>query len=167
MRAIRALLACACFAVLPAVVAAQTSMRQQAKPSGWGARTVLLPILATHGGLNAACSPRAAQLAARSVDQIDRFIAPTPPQRAYLEELKAALSKATDLANGSCPNPIPQNSQARLGFMERRLGSLHAAVKTVSAVFDTFYASLSEEQKVRLDAGPRQWRWPRFIREAQ
>jgi hypothetical protein len=109
MRAIRALLACACFAVLPSVVAAQTSMRQQAKPSGWGARTVLLPILATHGGLNAACSPRAAQLAARSVDQIDRFIAPTPPQRAYLEELKAALRKATDLANGSCPNPIPQN----------------------------------------------------------
>jgi hypothetical protein len=167
MRSIRTLLVCACFLVLPDLVAAQTQMRQQAKPSGWGARTVLLPVLTTHGGFNALCNPRAAQLTTRSVDQIDRFIAPTPPQRVHLEELKAALSKATDLTDGVCPNAIPQSSQARLAFMARRLGSLHEAVKTVSEVFDTFYASLSEEQKVRLDAGPRRWRWPRFVRSAE
>ena len=167
MRSIRTLLLCACFLVLPNLVAAQTQVRQQAKPSGWGARTVLLPVLTTHGGVNALCNPRAAQLAARSVDQIDRFIATTPPQRVHLEELKAALNKATDLTDGVCPNAIPQSSQARLAFMARRLGSLHAAVKTVSEVFDTFYASLNEEQKVRLDAGPRRWRWPRFVRSAQ
>jgi LTXXQ motif family protein len=167
MRSIRTLLLCACFLVLPNLVAAQTQVRQQAKPSGWGARTVLLPVLTTHGGVNALCNPRAAQLATRSVDQIDRFIAPTPPQRVHLEELKAALSKATDLTNGVCPNAIPQSSQARLAFMARRLGSLHEAVKTVSEVFDTFYASLSDEQKVSLDAGPRRWRWPRFVRSAE
>jgi hypothetical protein len=167
MRTIRALLVCACFAVLPDVAAAQTQMRQQAKPSSWGARTVLLPILTAHGGFNTLCNPRAAQLAVRSVDQIDLFIAPTPSQRVHLEELKAALSKATDLTDGVCPNAIPQSSQARLAFMAQRLGFLHEAVKTVSEVFDTFYASLSEEQKVRLDAGPRRWRWPRFVRSAQ
>jgi hypothetical protein len=167
MKTIRALLVCACFAVLPDVAAAQTQLRQQAKPSGWGARTVLLPILTTHGGFNALCNPRAAQLTARSVDQIDRFIAPTPPQRVHLEELKAALNKATDLTDGVCPNAIPQSSQAQLAFIARRLGSLHEAVKTVSEDFATFYASLSEEQKVRLDAGPRRWRWPRFVRSAQ
>jgi hypothetical protein len=44
---------------------------------------------------------------------------------------------------------------------------LHEAVKIVGEVFDTFYSSLSEEQKVRLDAGPRRWRWPKLIRSAQ
>ena len=63
MKTIGALLVCACFAVLPDVVTAQTSLRQQAKPSDWGARTVLLPVLTTHGGFNALCNPRAAQLA--------------------------------------------------------------------------------------------------------
>jgi hypothetical protein len=167
MRTILALIVCACFAVLPGIAAAQAQMRQQAKPSGWGARTVLLPILSTHGGFNALCNPAAAQLAGRSVDQIDRFIAPTPAQRVHLEELKAALDKATDLTDGVCPDAIPQSSQARLAFMERRLGSLHEAVKSVSEVFDTFYASLTEEQKVRLDAGPGRWRWPRFVRSAR
>jgi hypothetical protein len=167
MRLIRTLLVCACFAGATDAVAAQTQMRQQAKPSGWGARTVLLPVLATHGGFNALCNPGAAQLAARSVDQIDRFISPTPPQRARLEEMKSALVRATDLTRGTCPDFVPQSSQARLAFMEQRLYSLHEAVKTVSESFDTFYASLSAEQKARLDAGPRRWRWPRIIREAQ
>ena len=167
MKSIRALLLCAYFMALPDVVAANAQMRQQAKPSGWGARMVLIPILTTHGGFNALCNPRSVQFAAHSVDQIDRFIAPTPPQRAHLEELKAALNKATDLTHGVCPDAIPQSSQVRLDFMARRLGSLHEAVRTVSEVFDTFYASLNDEQKVRLDAGPRRWRWPRFIRSAQ
>jgi hypothetical protein len=167
MRTIWALLICACFAVLPDVAASQTQTRQQARPSAWGARMVLLPVITAHGGFNALCNPRAAELAARTIEQIDRFIAATPPQRVHLEEMKAALSRATDLTDGVCPNAIPQSSQARLAFMARRLGSLHEAVKTVSEVFDTFYASLSEEQKVRLDAGPRRWRWQRFVRSAQ
>lgn len=167
IRSIGALLVCACFLVLPDVVTAQTQMRQQAKPSGWGARIVLLPVLAAHGGFNALCNPRAAQLAGRSVDQIDRYIGLTLPQRVHLEELKTALSKATDLSRGACPGTIPQTSQGRLVFLEQRLAALHEAVKTVNEVFDTFYASLNEEQKVRLDAGPRRWRWPRFIRDAQ
>ena len=40
MKSICTLLVCACFVVLPDLVAAQTQMRQQAKPSGWGARIV-------------------------------------------------------------------------------------------------------------------------------
>jgi hypothetical protein len=166
MKSILALAVWGCFAVLPEVAAGQTQMRQ-AKPSGWGARAVLLPVFTAHGGFNAPCNPRAAQLADRSIDQIDRFIAPTPSQRVNLEKLKAALSKATDLTDGVCPDAIPQSSQTRLAFVARRLGSLHEAVKTVREVFDTFYASLTEEQKVRLDAGPPRWRWPKVIRSAQ
>jgi hypothetical protein len=167
MRTIGTLILCAIFAVLPDVVTAQTSMRQQARASGWGARMVLLPILVTHGGFNARCNRGAARFATRSVNQIDRFIAPTPSQRVHLEELKVALSNATDLSRGACPDVIPQNSQAALSFMAQRLAALHEAVRTGSEAFAKFYASLTEEQKVRLDAGPRRWRWPKFIRSAQ
>jgi hypothetical protein len=67
MKSIRALLLCAYFMVLSDVGAANAQMRQQAKPSGWGARTVLVPILATHGGFNALCNPMAALPRPRSV----------------------------------------------------------------------------------------------------
>jgi hypothetical protein len=155
-----ALIFCIFFALVPDVGMAQTGVfSQQAKPSGWGARIVLQPIIFAHGGFTALCNSRAAQLAGQSVDQIDRLITPTSSQRATLGELKVALGKATDLAAGSCPRAIPQNSQARLAFTERRLAALHGAIKTVTEVFDTLYASLSEEQKIRIDAGPRRWRW--------
>ena len=53
---------------------------------------------------------------------------------------------------------------ARLAFTERRLAALHGAIKTVTEIFDTLYASLSEEQKIRIGAGPRRWCWPKSER---
>ena len=44
-------------------------------------------------------------------------------------------------------------------FTMRRLEAIVEAVKTIDPAFDTFYTSLSDEQKVRIDAGPRRWRW--------
>jgi hypothetical protein len=165
MRPFRALVLSIGFLLLPNIGMAQTGVfRLQAKPSGWGARIVLQPIILAHGGFTALCNPRAAQLAGQSVDQIDRLITPTPAQRATLDELKLALGKATDLTSGSCPRAVPQNSQARLAFTERRVAALHDAIKVVTEVFDTLYASLSEEQRTRIDAGPRRWRWPRLER---
>lgn len=161
MRLIWAVILSVGFALLPDMGIAQTGIfRQQAKPSAWGARIVLQPIIFAHGGFTALCNSRAAQLAGQSVDQIDRLITPTASQRATLGELKIALGKATDLSSGSCPRAIPQNSQARLAFTEKRLAALHDAIKAVNEVFDTLYASLSEEQRIRIDAGPRRWRWP-------
>ncbi len=45
--------------------------------------------------------------------------------------------------------------------MEKRIAAILRAVTLVRPAFDAFYASLSDEQKARLDAGPRRWRWPR------
>jgi hypothetical protein len=164
-RLIWTLIFSATLVLLPNIAMAQTGVfRQQAKPSGWGARIVLRPIIFAHGGFTALCNSRAAQLDEQSVDKIDRLITPTPSQRAILDELKVALGKATDLSSGSCPGAIPQNSQARLEFTEQRLGALHEAVKTVSVVFDALYGSLSDDQRNRIDAGPRRWRWPRLAK---
>ena len=166
MRLIWTLIFSATLVLLPNIALAQTGVsRQQTKSSGWGARIVLQPIIVAHGGFTALCNTRAAQLAGQSVDQIDKLITPTPSQRAILDELKVALGKATDLSSGSCPGAIPQNSQARLTFTERRLAALHEAVNIVSRVFSAFYASLNEDQRNRIDAGPPRWRWPRLVKQ--
>jgi hypothetical protein len=129
------------------------------KGSGWGARVLLEPVIVAHGGFNALCNPRAAPLAGRGVDQIEKLLRPAGPQRTALDELREAAVKATDLSSATCPRTIPNNSRERLAFMEQRLASLERATAMLSKSFDKFYETLSEEQKARIDTGPRRWRW--------
>ena len=60
----------------------------------------------------------------------------------------------------ACPRQLPTKVTERIDFMEKRMVAMLQAVKTVRPAFDTFYASLTDEQKSRLDAGaPRRWGW--------
>jgi hypothetical protein len=44
--------------------------------------------------------------------------------------------------------------------MEKRLEAMLLAVKTLRPAFESFYATLTDEQKARLgEAGPRRWGW--------
>ena len=117
------------------------------------------PVIMAHGGFNALCNPRAAAKAQWGADQIEKAVNPTAAQRVAFDELKAAAVRATSLAAGACPRAIPQTSDQRLLFTMRRLEAIVEAIKTVAPAFDTFYTSLSDEQKGRIDAGPRRWRW--------
>jgi len=144
-----------CFLVQPAT--AQTLPRG----SGWGATMVIEPIIIAHGGFSALCNSRAAARAAWGVDQIEKAVGPTGPQQAALAELKAAVGKAADLSTGVCPTQIPRRSNERVAFLEKRLAALRDAVHTVVPALEAFHASLNDEQKARLDTGPRRWRWPR------
>jgi len=52
------------------------------------------------------------------------------------------------------------SSVERLDFMEKRMEAMLQAIKTVRPAFETFYASLGDDQKARLDSvGPRRWGW--------
>jgi len=141
----------------PALASAQTLPRG----SGWGATMVIEPIVIAHGGFSALCNPRAAARAGWGVEQIEKTLIPTGPQQGALNELKAAVNKAADLSKGVCPARIPQRSNERLAFLEQRLTALREAVHIVVPAFEAFHASLNDEQKMRLDTGPRGWRWPR------
>jgi len=151
------------FAALAASASAQTAPRG----SGWGARVMMQPVMMAHGGLTALCSPRAAQLASWGVDQIEKVVKPADSQRTTLSELRAAAIKAANLDSAACPRAIPQNSGERLAFMAQRLTVLSERAKLIASAFDAFYSSLTEEQKVQVDRGPRRWRWPRFVRSAE
>jgi hypothetical protein len=141
----------------PAPLSAQTLPRG----AGWGATMVIEPIIIAHGGFSALCNPRAAAQAGWGVEQIERLVIPSGRQQEALSELRAAVIKAADTSTGVCPAQIPRDSQERLAFLEKRLAALREAVHIVLPAFEAFHASLDEEQKAKLDAGPRGWRWPR------
>jgi len=147
--------------VQPTLVLAQTLPRG----AGWGATIVIEPVIIAHGGFSALCNPRAAARAGWGVEQIEKAVSPTGPQQGALDALRAAVNKAADLSKGVCPVRIPQPSNERLAFLDQRLAALREAVHIIVPAFEAFHAALNDEQKARLDAGPRGWRWPRSLGE--
>lgn len=112
------------------------------------------------GGMRGMCSPRGAGLAEWRMERIERIIQPTEAQRSALNALRDASTKAAETITAACPRELPANAPARLELMEKRMEAMLAAVKTVRPAFDAFYATLTEEQKVRINkAGPRRWGW--------
>jgi hypothetical protein len=136
----------------------------QAQPGGWGPGMMMGPGMMRGpgmwgGGFSGMCNPRFAG----RVDEIERAVKPTEAQQTVLKDLRAASAKAAETLTAACPNDLPRTSGERLAFMEKRMEAMLAAVKTVRPAFDAFYASLTAEQKDRLDAaGPRRWGWQRW-----
>jgi hypothetical protein len=130
---------------------------------GWGPGMMMGPGMmgwGGPGGMGMLCNPRAAGLAEWRMERIERLVQPTEAQRAALNDLRAASTKAAEQISAACPREFPASATARMELMEKRLEVMLAAVKTVRPAFDAFYATLSQEQKARLDqAGPRRWGW--------
>jgi hypothetical protein len=122
---------------------------------GWGPGAMMGP-----GGFGFMCNPRAVGFAEWRIDRIEAAVRPTEAQRAALNELRAASTKAAETIATACPADFPSKATERLRLMETRLEAMLQAVKTVRPAFDTFYGSLDDQQKARLDAaGPRRWGW--------
>lgn len=132
--------------------------------SGW-ADFMMGPGMMRGGGMwrgrfEGPCDPRAAGIAEWRIEDVERLVRPTEAQRAALGELRTASAKAADGLKSACPREIPQTSVQRLAFMEERMAAMLAAIRTLRPAFEAFYATMSDEQKARLDgAGPRHWGW--------
>lgn len=127
---------------------------------GWGPGMMMGPGMMGWGGMGAMCNPRAAGLAEWRMERIERLINPTEAQRAALNGLRAASTKAAETIAAACPREFPASAPARLETMEKRLEAMLAAIKTVRPAFDAFYATLNDEQKARINSsGPRGWGW--------
>ena len=117
---------------------------------GWGGR----------GGMGMLCDPRAAGMAEWRMERIEKVVQPTEAQRAALNDLRTASTKAAEQISAACPREFPASASSRMELMEKRLETMLAAMKTVRPAFDAFYATLSAEQKTKLDqTGPRRWGW--------
>jgi len=106
----------------------------------------------TASGQAEVCSIPQNQLTSWPIERIADVVQPTAEQRAKLDELKDASGKAMDVLQSACPNDLPSTPTGRLEAMRVRLEAMRQAVQIVRPPLDTFYQSLSDEQKARFNA---------------
>jgi len=98
------------------------------------------------------CSGLAPGITDFPIDRIERAVQPTSEQRAALDELRAASTRARDIVKASCPTEVPLTPLGRLDAVEKRLNAMIEALQIVRSPLESFYNSLSDEQKRRFDA---------------
>jgi hypothetical protein len=154
----------ACLTILQAAAQGPGGGGGPGGPGGWRPGMMMGPGMMGRGGFGPMmCNPRAAGLAEWRMDRIENATRPNETQKAALDQLRTASTKAAELIAAACPKEAPATAPARLEQAEKRAQAMLQAVQTVRPAFDAFYAALDAEQKARLDAvGPRRWGWQRW-----
>jgi hypothetical protein len=119
--------------------------------------TILGPAMLRPGTADLACGTGPAGLAQWGIQRIEQSLSLAGTPLAKFNDLKDASEKAVRFLQESCPTSDPATPTGRLGAMEQRLEAMLEAVRTVKPPLDDFYASLTDEQKARLnvlDTGP-------------
>jgi hypothetical protein len=106
-------------------------------------------------GLAALCGPNGARIADMMINRIERATQPSGDQRSSFEKLKDAVGKATETMRATCTTDRPITPPGRLEAAEKRLTAMLEAVRTVRPALDSFYGSLTDEQKIRLTLAQR------------
>jgi hypothetical protein len=90
-------------------------------------------------------------------ERMTQALKPTDAQRSALDALNEASTKAADYLKANCPAEQALTPPARVAAMEQRLNAMMEAIKIVQPALDSFYGSLTDEQKARFNQlGPRQ-----------
>lgn len=108
------------------------------------------------------CNPAAAGFAEWRTDRIADLVKPTDAQRGKFDEFKAASIKSAEMMRDACQTEIPATILGRTEAMEKRMDTMLQAIRTMRPALEAFYATLSEEQKARLDSNVgrgKYWRW--------
>jgi hypothetical protein len=121
---------------------------------------MLGPMMMGVRGFGMLCSPQAVGFAEWQLSRVAQSVKPTREQSEKLAELRSASAKATDTIKAACPNELPRTAPERMALMEKRVGAMLEAVKTVRPAFEGFYRSLTAEQRAKLDGtSSRRWGW--------
>jgi LTXXQ motif family protein len=89
-------------------------------------------------------------------DHLVQRLEPTNAQRTALDALNEAANKAADHLKANCPLDQTLTPPGRLAAMEKRLNAIMEAIKIVQPTLESFYGSLTDEQKARFNQlGPR------------
>jgi len=99
-----------------------------------------------------ACKQARPSIAGAPIERIEDAVNPTDAQRDALRSLSDASAKAVAQLQSACPEATPLTPAGRLETMQKRIEAMLAAARTVKPALDSFYASLSNEQKARFNA---------------
>jgi len=97
------------------------------------------------------CGAKLSALPDRTVQRIEQVVRPTQRQRAALDQLKDASSKASETLHTACPAETPATPVARLEAMTKRIEAMLQAVAVGRPALKTFYGELTDEQKSRFN----------------
>ena len=84
-------------------------------------------------------------------ERIAQVINPTPAQRAALDSLNQATTKASELLKSDCPKGENLTPPGRVALMQQRLSVMLNAIKIVQPELEAFYGLLTDEQKARFN----------------
>src|SRR5262245_56171099 len=98
-----------------------------------------------------ACRQPKPGLANLPIEKIEDVVNPNGAQAAQLSILQDATNNAVAILQAACPNETPMTPPGRLDAMEKRLQAMVYAAKTVKPALQSFYASLTSEQKARFN----------------
>ncbi|MGB8397404.1 Spy/CpxP family protein refolding chaperone [Bradyrhizobium sp.] len=113
-------------------------------------------------GFGGACNPAASGFAEWRADRLAELVKPTDAQRTKFDEFKAASIKSAELMRNACLVDVPPTIIGRTEAMEKRMDTMLQAIRIMRPALEDFYASLSDEQKARLNSNygrDRFWRW--------
>jgi len=97
------------------------------------------------------CSAKAAKATDVPTDLLERELRPTDAQRVLLNKLNEATLRAADVLSTGCPKEQMVTPVGRVTAMEQRMNALLEAIKIVQPALESFYGSLSDEQKARFN----------------
>lgn len=135
---------------------------------GWGrdmmgSGVMVGPGIMGRGGFRAMCSPAAAGFSGWRIDRLEKILKPTDVQRPKFDELKVASNKASEALRAACPAEMPSTAVGRMEFMEKRMEAMLQSIKIMRPAVEALYATLSDEQKSRLDSPSNQGRFWRHL----
>ena len=84
------------------------------------------------------------------IERIEQAIVPNASQRGALEQLRRALAQAIERIATTCPSTVQGSMTERLKAIQDRIWVMHDALLSIRLPFETFYNSLSAEQRQRL-----------------
>ena len=84
------------------------------------------------------------------MERIERAVSPNASQRDALEQLRPALAQAIERIAATCPTAVPASLAERLNAIQNRIWAMRDALLTIRLPLETFYSSLSDEQRQQL-----------------
>ncbi len=97
------------------------------------------------------CSMQAVRSTDVPTERIALSINPTEAQRGSLDALNEATTKAADFLKANCPKDENLTPPGRVSAMHQRLNAMLEAIRIVQPALDSFYRSLTDEQKARFN----------------
>jgi LTXXQ motif family protein len=97
------------------------------------------------------CKEQKPGLSNLPIARIEDVIKPNDKQEVALKDLEDATLKGVSILQAACPDETPITPPGRLEAMETRLKAMIEAAKTLKPALESFYGSLSAEQKARFN----------------